>query len=98
MRIRQSIAAVALVAGATAGGLALAGPAAATGQTGLVNVHVQDVANGNQVVLLNNVPVTLAAVVCGLDANVLSTELLTSNKVVCAAKNNSKTLSWISNG
>jgi hypothetical protein len=96
MRIRTSVAAVALTAGAAVGGLALAGPAVANPQNGLVNVYAQDVASGNQVILLQNVPISVAANVCGLATNVLSTELLSGNHAVCTAKNSSHTTSWVS--
>ena len=96
MSVRTSIAALALTAGAVAGGLALAGPAMANPQNGLVNVYAQDVASGNQIVLLQNVPVSVAANVCGLTTNVLSTELLSGNHAVCTAKNNPTTKSWVS--
>ena len=96
MRIRTGIAALALTAGAAAGGLALAGPAMANPQNGLVNVYAQDIASGNQVILLQNVPVSLAANVCGLTTNVLSSELLSGNHAVCTAKNSPVTKSWVS--
>lgn len=97
MRIRQSIAGLTLAAAATAGALGLAaGPAAATAQNGLVNVHAQDIASGNQVILLQNVPVSVAANVCGVTANVISTQLLSSNQATCVAKSNSTTKSWVS--
>jgi hypothetical protein len=96
MRIRTAVAAIALTAGAAAGGLALTGPAMATPQNGLVNVYAQDIASGNQVILLQNVPVSVAANVCGLTTNVLSTELLSGNHAVCTAKNTPITKSWVS--
>lgn len=96
MRIRTGIAALALTAGAAAGSLALAGPAMATGQNGLVNVYAQDIASGNQVILLQNVPVSVAANLCGLTTNVLSTELLSGNHAVCTAKNTPLIKSWVS--
>ena len=96
MRIRTSVAALALTAGAAVGGLALAGPAAANPQNGLVNVYAQDIASGNQVILLQNVPISVAANVCGLTTNVLTTELLSGNHAVCTAKNTSLIKSWVS--
>lgn len=96
MRIRTGIAALALTAGAAAGSLALTGPAMANPQNGLVNVYAQDIASGDQIVLLQNVPISVAANVCGLTTNVLSTELLSGNHAVCTAKNNSHTKSWVS--
>jgi hypothetical protein len=96
MRIRKSLAALALIAGATAGGLATAGPASASAQNGLVNVYAQDILSGNQIVILQNVPITVAANVCGLNVNVLSTQLLSTNQATCVAQANSKTNSWVS--
>ncbi|AEV81207.1 hypothetical protein ACWT_0194 [Actinoplanes sp. SE50] len=96
MRIRTAVAALAMTAGAAAGSLALTGPAMATPQNGLVNVYAQDIASGNQVILLQNVPVDVAANVCGLTVNVLSTELLSGNHAVCTAKNTPTTKSWVS--
>ena len=96
MRIRTNIAALALTAGAVTGALSVAGPAAANPQNGLVNVYAENIATGNQVVLLQNVPISVAANVCGLTTNVLSTELLSGNHAVCAAKNTPTTKSWVS--
>jgi hypothetical protein len=96
MRIRTAVAALAMTAGAAAGGLALTGPAMATPQNGLVNVYAQDILSGNQVILLQNVPVSVAATVCGLTTNVLSNELLSGNHAVCTAKNTPVTTSWVS--
>jgi hypothetical protein len=96
MFIRKSAAALALTAGVALGGLALAGPASATPQNGLVNVYAQDVASGNQVIVLQNVPVSVAATVCGLTTNVLSNELHSGNRAVCAANNTPVTTSWVS--
>ncbi|WP_082772026.1 hypothetical protein [Actinoplanes sp. TFC3] len=97
MRIRKSMAALTLTAAAALGGLTLAGPAAATTpQGGLVNVYAQDVLSGNQIILLQNVPVSAAATVCGLTTNVLSNEVLSGNHAVCLAKNTPVTTSWVS--
>jgi hypothetical protein len=96
MFIRKSVAALALTAGAALGGLAAAGPAAATPQNGLVNVYTQDILSGNQVVVLQNVPVSVAAIACGLTADVLSNDLLSGNQTVCVNKNTSLIKSWVS--
>jgi hypothetical protein len=96
MFIRKSVAALALTAGAALGGLAVAGPAAATPQNGLVNVYTEDILSGNQIVVLQNVPVSVAATVCGLTTNVLSNQLLSGNHAVCLTKNTPITKSWVS--
>jgi hypothetical protein len=64
-------------------------------QNGLVNVYVDDVASGNQVVVLQNVPVSVAATVCNLNANVLSTTLTALGKSECTAKSSSAGKSWV---
>ena len=96
MFIRKSVAALALSAGAVLGGLAVAGPAAATPQNGLVNIYTQDILSDNQVVVLQNVPVSVAATVCGLTTNVLSDQLLSNNQAICLTKNTSLIKSWVS--
>jgi hypothetical protein len=95
MRIRTSVAALALTAGAAVGGLALAGPALANPQNGLVNVYAQDVASGNQGFCCRTY-LSASPRTCGLTTNVLSTELLSGNHAVCTAKNSSHTISWVS--
>ncbi len=71
MQIRRTAAALVSMAALTCGGVALAGPAAAqpvvTG--GLVNVTVTNVLNHNQVNV--QVPIGVAANVCGVSAAVL---------------------------
>jgi hypothetical protein len=96
MFIRKSVAAIALTAGAALGGFAVAGPAAATPQNGLVNIHTEDILSGNQVIVLQNVPISVAATVCGLTTNVLSNQLLSGNHAVCLTKNTPLTKSWVS--
>jgi hypothetical protein len=72
-------------------------PAAATPQNGLVNVYTEDILSGNQIILLQNVPVSVAATVCGLTTNVLSNQLLSGNHAVCVTKNTPLIKSWVSN-
>ena len=84
-RIRTGIAALTLVGGALLGSFAMTSPASAGGQNGLVNVTVTDVANGNQVVVLQNVAVPVAAAVCGVNAVVLSTQLANGQPAACPA-------------
>lgn len=98
MRIRKSVAALALATGAAIGGMGLAGPAAASSgstQTGLVNVYTQDIASNNQVVLLQNVSPAIAANVCGLDVDVLSADLLSRDRVACSSRSTTLTKSFV---
>jgi hypothetical protein len=96
-RIGKSLAALTLITGATIGGLAAAGaPALADSQNGLVNVHTQDIASGNQVIILQNVPISVAANVCGIDVDVLTAALPATDQVVCTAKSDNQTKSWVS--
>ena len=97
-RFTKSIAAVAIATGATLGSFGAAGAAsAAPDQDGLVNVYLEDVLTGNQINLLNNVAVPVAANVCGLDVDVLSSDLATQDRVSCVAKSTSLQNAWIVN-
>lgn len=88
-RIRTGLAALALASGALLGSLTLGAPAMATGgQNGLVNVTVTDVANGNQVVVLQNVAVPVAATACGVNVAVLSAQLVNGQPAACPALSN----------
>ena len=72
MRIRRTVASLAGVAAIGVGGVALAAPAGAapifTG--GLVNIAIEDVLTGNDVNV--QVPVGVAANVCGISVAVLA--------------------------
>ncbi len=85
MQIRRTAATLASVAVLGMGGVALAVPASAqpifTG--GLVNIAVTDVLNGNQVAV--NVPVGVAANVCGVSVAVLATPAPAPGPVDCTA-------------
>ncbi len=78
---------------------ALAAPAAAQ-QNGLVNVDVSNVLNNLDLDLLNNslnnnvvqVPIGIAANVCGVTANVLAAQKKGSDPVSCTAKTASSQL------
>ena len=69
-------------------------------QQGLVNVDVSNVLNNLDLDLLNNtlnnntvqVPVGIAANVCGVDANVLAGQRKTGSPVTCTASNASQAL------
>jgi hypothetical protein len=71
-----------------------------TAQGGLVNVNVANVLNDLEIDLLNNslnnntvqVPVGVAANVCGVDANVLARQRRGNSPVTCTAQNVSQAL------
>jgi hypothetical protein len=80
--------------------VALAVPAAAAGpasadQNGLVNVYAENILNGNQITLLQNVSVPIAAAVCGVNVNVLSAQL-DKGDANCPAKSNAFQFAWVS--
>lgn len=78
---------------------ALAAPAVAQ-QNGLVNVDVSNVLNNLDLDLLNNslnnntvqVPIGVAATVCGVDANVLASQRKADSPVSCTAETMSEAL------
>lgn len=78
---------------------AVAAPAAAQ-QNGLVNVDVSNVLNNLDLDLLNNslnnntvqVPIGIAANVCGVNANVLAAQRKSGDPVNCTARNTSNAL------
>jgi hypothetical protein len=84
MNVRRTAASLVSVAVLGAGGVALASPASAqpvfTG--GLVNITVTNVLNNNQVAV--QVPIGVAANVCGVSVNVLSA-LAATGPVDCTA-------------
>jgi hypothetical protein len=71
-----------------------------TAQGGLVNVNVANVLNNLELDLLNNslnnntvqVPIGVAANVCGIDANILAARRKTGSPVNCEAKTTSQAL------
>ena len=88
----KALIAIAVLASATAI------PATAATQNGLVNVDVSNVLNNLDLDLLNNslnnntvqVPIGVAATVCGVNASVLAKS--TAAPVTCTAKNTSTAL------
>ncbi len=78
---------------------AVAVPASAQ-QSGLVNVNVSNVLNNLDLDLLNNslnnntvqVPIGVAANVCGVNANVLAAQRKSGGPVTCTARNTSTEL------
>ena len=81
---------------ASAAMLAPAAVASATPQNGLVNVYATNIANGNQITLLQNVSVPVAANFCGIQASVLSAALLQGQAVACTAATTSTQNAWVS--
>ncbi len=95
-RIGKGIAALALTATAFAGTATAvqAAPSQSHGGGGLVNVYLVKLLNGNQVTVLKNVAIPVAAAVCGVDVNVL-TKQLGNGAAVCKALTNADQVSWI---
>jgi hypothetical protein len=79
---------------ALAAPVAAASPAAAD-QHGLVNVYAENILNGNQITLLQNVSVPVAAAVCGVNVNILSAQL-DKGDANCPAKSNAFQFAWVS--
>jgi hypothetical protein len=82
---RLAKAATTLVFAGTAA-FAAATPASANGP--LVNVVVTDLLNGNTVIVNPNVAIPVAAAICGVNANVLSSQLNKNGKANCPALTN----------
>lgn len=95
-RISKGIAAFAMAGAALAPAVAIATPATAATQAGLVNVYVENVANHNQVAILQNVSIPVAAALCNINANVLSTQLQNNQRGQCPALTSSKQIAWVS--
>lgn len=95
-RISKGIAAFAMAGAALAPAIATASPAAATTQSGLVNVYVENVLNHNQVAILQNVSIPVAAALCNINANVLSTQLQNNQRGECPALSTSRQIAWVS--
>jgi hypothetical protein len=80
--------------------LSIAATPAMAQQSGLVNVDVSNVLNNLEIDLLNNsinnntvqVPIGVAATVCGVDANVLASQRKADSPVSCTATTTSKAL------
>ncbi|WP_189171353.1 hypothetical protein [Pilimelia anulata] len=88
MRINRSLTAVALAATMALAPAVAATPAAAAPARGdgLVNVFVKDVLNGNDVAILNNVAVSVAAAVCDVTVEVIKKQLADLGEAECPAK------------
>lgn len=99
-RITKGLVTVAMTGAALTSAVAAASPASAstnsyTFQSGLVNVYAQNLLNGNQVTILQNVSVPVAAAICNINANVLSTQLQNNQKGSCPALSTSKQFAWV---
>jgi hypothetical protein len=81
---------------ATAAILAPAGVAGANEQNGLVNVYAKDVATGNQVTVLQNVAIPVAANFCNNNVAVLSAQLAATKKGSCNATSINWQSAWVS--
>ena len=69
--------------------------ASANQQNGLVNVSAQNILNGNQIILLQNVSIGVAASFCNVNVNVLSAQLKNSQRGSCPARTNSTQKAWV---
>jgi hypothetical protein len=94
-RITKGIVTLAMAGAALTPTLATASPASAD-QTGLVNVYAENILNGNQVAILQNVSVPVAAALCNINANVLSTQLQNNQRGECPALTRSWQIAWVS--
>jgi hypothetical protein len=93
-RVKTGIATFALAA-AVVTPVALAGPASANPQNGLVNVNAENILNGNQITVLQNVSVPVAAALCNINANVLSAQLQNNQKGNCPALSKAGQIAWV---
>jgi hypothetical protein len=96
-KLGKTLAALTLATGATLGSFMLTSPASAGGSLisiGKVDVTAVDL-SGSQVVLLQNVSVTDAANFCQVNINVLTAQLLSGNKAVCASQTGSYQDAWV---
>jgi hypothetical protein len=98
MRVSKIVAGVALAGVTTFGGFAMAAPAMATGGSGggsssssLVDITGVNILNGNEITLLQNVSVPIAAGLCGLNVNVLS-QLIDNNQISDCSPSSSSTI------
>lgn len=94
--ITKGIAAFAMAGAALTPAFAVATPAQADAQNGLVNVNVEDVLTHNQITILQNVAIPVAAALCNINANVLSTQLQNNQKGDCPAFSSAKQFAWVS--
>lgn len=96
MRVSKIVAGVALAGVATFGGFSMASPAMATGGGGsssssLVDITGVNILNGNEITLLQNVQIPVAAGLCGLNVNVLS-QLIENNQISECSPSSSSTI------
>jgi hypothetical protein len=97
MQLKKIVAGVALAGVATFGGFSLASPAMATGGGGtttsssLVDITGVSILSGNEVTLLQNVQIPVAAGLCGINVNVLS-QLIENNQISECSPSSSSTI------
>ncbi|MDP9796975.1 hypothetical protein J2S43_005487 [Catenuloplanes nepalensis] len=93
MQIKKIVAGVALAGVATFGGFSMASPAMAGGGStpALVDITGVNILNGNEVTLLQNVQIPVAAGLCGLNVNVLS-QLIANNQISECSPSSSSTI------
>ena len=94
-RMKKGIVTLAMAGAALTPVVATAAPAAADDQYGLVNVYVEDVLTGNETAILQNVSVPVAAALCNINANVLSTQLQNNQTAKCPALNTFTQTAWV---
>ncbi|GGK03807.1 hypothetical protein GCM10010123_37180 [Pilimelia anulata] len=95
MRTKKALAA--LVVGCAALAPAALAPSPAAAASGLVNISIKDAVNGNQVAILNNLSIPVAAAVCVVDVDVLTKQLADVGKADCPAQSNSKQVATVVN-
>ena len=88
-RVKMGIATLAIAGAGAVAPLAAVGSAGAAApaarQHGLVNVVAKHFLNHNRVVILKNVPVSVAAAACDVNVNVLSRQLTNQGHAFCPA-------------
>ncbi|MFJ6054655.1 hypothetical protein [Streptomyces sp. NPDC092307] len=93
-RFKKAIATVVVAAGLFAGaGVGTASAAPSPRATALVDIYALNLLNGNQIVLLQNVAIPVAAAACGVTVNVLSAGL-NQGTAACPALSGVSQLAW----
>lgn len=99
--ITTGLASFAIAGAALTSAVATAAPASANSfqpssfQSGLVNIYADNLLNGNQVIVDPSVSIPVAAAICNVNANVLSTQLQNNQKGNCPALSTSKQFAWV---
>lgn len=74
---------------------AVAATTSADAHGALVNVYATNILTHNQVTVLQNVSIPVAAALCNINANVLSTQLQNNQRGNCPALTNSKQIAFV---